>query len=300
VSPEATPDPLRDGTVLDLLADRMPELRPSERKVARALLADYPAAGLGTVAALAQAAAVSAPTVVRFVAALGFDGFPALQQALRQELRLRSEGPLGAFSWERTPGSHSDRLMRSAEQVAAGAVASLRHIPPQELDRAIELLGDTSRKLFLSGGRYSSILARHLAHNLETFRPKVRFVERPFEDDLGAIVGLGHRDVFVLFDFHRYQRSIIELARMVRRRGSTIILVTDVRLSPAASEAHIVLPIEVSAPAPFYTFSAGIILVELMAVAVLEELGDKGRDHLARWETARGRELTVKDGDESA
>ena len=280
--------------VSDLISDRLSDLRAAERKVARALIADYPTAGLGTVASLAHAAGVSGPSVVRCVTALGFDGFSALQDALKDELRLRSEGPLGSIVWASDPGSHSANLVQGAETMATNAVQSLKAIPPQELERAIALLADSSRKVFITGGRYSNSLARHLAINLETIRPKVRFVEQPFGSDLSTLISLGTRDIYVLFDFHRYQSSTVELARNIRRRGATIVLVTDERMSPAASKAQVVIPINVSAPSPFYTFSGGTMLVELFVLAVLQELGDKGREYLARWDATRQRELVTK------
>ena len=280
--------------VSDLISDRLSNLRAAERKVARALIADYPTAGLGTVASLAHAAGVSGPSVVRCVTALGFDGFSALQDALKDELRLRSEGPLGSIVWASDPGSHSANLVQGAETMATNAVQSLKAIPPQELERTIALLADSSRKVFITGGRYSNSLARHLAINLETIRPKVRFVEQPFGSDLSTLISLGTRDIYVLFDFHRYQSSTVELARNIRRRGATIVLVTDERMSPAASKAQVVIPINVSAPSPFYTFSGGTMLMELLVLAVLQELGDKGRDYLARWDATRQRELVTK------
>jgi DNA-binding MurR/RpiR family transcriptional regulator len=292
--PEA---PAQTVTVANLIADKMGELRQAERKVARALIADYPTAGLGTVAQLATAAGVSPPSAVRFATALGFDGFPALQEALKAELRLRSEGPLGQIFWEPPPGSQSDLLVRRAQTMADNAVASLRKIPPEELTAAIDLLADTSRRLFLTGGRYSTILAKDLALNLENIRPKVHYIEDPFGADLSVLMSLHGRDVYVLFDFHRYQRATIELAKQIRRRRSTIILVTDERLSPVASEAQVVLPVNVTAASPFYTFSAGIMLMELLALPVLQILGEKGKKHLAEWETVRGLELLATEND---
>ncbi|MBC7760890.1 MAG: MurR/RpiR family transcriptional regulator, partial [Candidatus Saccharibacteria bacterium] len=44
--------------VSDLIADRSNSLSAAEKKVARTLIADYPTAGLGTVASLAQAGGV--------------------------------------------------------------------------------------------------------------------------------------------------------------------------------------------------------------------------------------------------
>lgn len=289
-APADQSESIRD-TVAELISDRLSSMKPSERKIARALIADYPAAGLGTVASLASAASVSAPSVLRFVTALGFTSFSTMQDSLKNELRVRAEGPVSGIVWELPPGSESERLVSRAETMTANAVQSLRAIPPDELNEAIRLLRDTSRRVFMAGGRYSNILARHLAQNLETIRPKVRFVEHPFDDDLGDIISLSTRDIFVLFDFHRYQRSTIELARLIRRRGATIILITDERLSPAATDAQVVLPISVSAPTPFYSFAAGILLMELLVYPVLLTLGSKGRDYLEKWDALRSREL---------
>ena len=54
-------------TVAERLQQRMADLTPAERKVARVLLAGYPVSGLEPVAKLAARAGVSPPTVVRLV-----------------------------------------------------------------------------------------------------------------------------------------------------------------------------------------------------------------------------------------
>lgn len=57
------------------IKDNMAELSPAERKIARAMLADYPGAGLGSVQMLADRAGVSLPSVVRFARRMGYGGF---------------------------------------------------------------------------------------------------------------------------------------------------------------------------------------------------------------------------------
>ena len=89
--------------IRDRLTDGSVQLTPSDLKVARALLADYPAAGLNTVAHLAAIAGVSGPTVVRFVSRLGFDGFSSFQRALLGEVRhqpLDSAAPASSVIWQ--------------------------------------------------------------------------------------------------------------------------------------------------------------------------------------------------------
>jgi DNA-binding MurR/RpiR family transcriptional regulator len=285
------PQPLSQSTVTELIGDGMDSFSPSERRVARALLADYPSAGLRTAASLAKDAGVSAPSVVRFAAAIGLESFSALQSALRDELSLRSQGPLGRVQWQAEDGSNAEMLVRRATALAGDAVSSLASIPPTEIDRAIDLLADSSRRLFLTGGRFSSALAQHLAINLEPIRPRVRLVTDPFGADMIRVVDLAARDIYLLIDFHRYQRSTVELARLAKRRGASIILITDRKLSPAASDADVVLPINVSAPSPFYTLSAGIMLVELLVIPVFHRLGKKGEQRMGTWDAFRSREL---------
>lgn len=68
------------------IQDELDDLTRSERQLASILLQDYPMAGLQSITKLAAAARVSTPTVIRMARKLGFDGFPDLQDALREEV----------------------------------------------------------------------------------------------------------------------------------------------------------------------------------------------------------------------
>ena len=81
-----TDSPAEGLPLRDEIFQRMDELTPAERKVARTLLARYPAAGLESTAALAAAAGTSKPTVLRLLDRLGFGSYPEFQQRLRDEV----------------------------------------------------------------------------------------------------------------------------------------------------------------------------------------------------------------------
>lgn len=70
----------------DLITDPGLDLTPSERKVVRALLDQYPRNGLGPMARLAEHAGVSDPTIVRLVKKLRSS--PAVRCRLRGTPRL--------------------------------------------------------------------------------------------------------------------------------------------------------------------------------------------------------------------
>lgn len=80
-------------------------LTPSEEKIVRLLLTDYPTSGLGTASSLARRAGVSDPTVVRLVVKLGYEGFPDFQAKLLAEVEARLHSPLLMMEAKTSRGS---------------------------------------------------------------------------------------------------------------------------------------------------------------------------------------------------
>ena len=70
------------------------DLTAAESKVATALLADYPFAGLSTVTELAKRSQVSTQTIFRLIAKLGFAGYAEFQRALIGEIKERYHSPV--------------------------------------------------------------------------------------------------------------------------------------------------------------------------------------------------------------
>lgn len=93
-------------------------LTPTERKVGRVLLANYPVAGLETIAQLALRADVSGPTVLRLISKLGFDSYTAFQTALRDELEIRLQSPLVRHDPAQLQGD-SDFLVSYAARITS-------------------------------------------------------------------------------------------------------------------------------------------------------------------------------------
>ena len=92
-------------TIGEEVRERFGEMTPSERRVARTLLATYPTAGLESLPRLADDAGVTGPTVLRFVRKIGFDGYPDFQRSLREEVQARTEGLPSLY---RTKGATQD------------------------------------------------------------------------------------------------------------------------------------------------------------------------------------------------
>ncbi|MBJ7385642.1 MAG: MurR/RpiR family transcriptional regulator [Mycolicibacterium sp.] len=266
-------------------------LSKAERRVGRALLADYPSAGLASAARLAERAEVSPPTVLRFAQSLGYDGFAGLQVALRAELTAQSSGPITRLPDAPAAGGLLDRLLRQARGQNDRALETLAMLPEPALDAAVALLSDAGRPVHLHGGRFSHLLAAHLAAHLEQLRPGVRLLTDPRGRDLGSMMELTRRDVVVLFDYHRYQRSAADLAAAVHRAGATVVLITDDLACPVAPDAEVVLAASSTVGTVYQSMAAGFLLTELLIPLVMDAIGEPARTRMALWEQQRRAEL---------
>jgi DNA-binding MurR/RpiR family transcriptional regulator len=229
--------------------------------------------------------------VLRFAQSLGYDGVADLQVALRAELSARSSGPITRLPDAPAAGSLLDRLLQQGRAQNQRAEQTLALLAEPALDAAVALLADASRTVYLHGGRFSHLLAMHLAAHLEQLRPGIRVLGDPTGGDLGALLELSGRDVVVLFDYHRYQRSAAELAGRVHRAGATVLLITDDLSCPVAPDAEVVLAATSTVGTTYQSMAAGFLLTELLIPLVMDAIGEPARTRMALWEEQRRAEL---------
>ncbi|WP_441248836.1 MurR/RpiR family transcriptional regulator [Kitasatospora sp. McL0602] len=277
------------STLAEEIRQKLGELSPAERKVARVLLAAYPSAGFETVAVLAGRASVSAPTVVRFVNRLGYRGFPDFQASLRSELDERNASPLSLYT---TPGHGREPEAQEVtpDQVLGPAVTrTLAELPPHDLERAVQLLADPKRRITLFGGRFTHLLAEYLGLHLMQLRDDVRLVPGRDVERTAVLATLGRRDVLVVFDYRRYEADKLTVAQVAQECGASVVLFTDAWLSPVAQYAEVVLASQVIVPSPYDSYVPTLAVVETLISRVLSALGEDGRRHLQAAEEAAER-----------
>ncbi len=270
-------------SIAEQIRQRLGELSPSERRVARTLLAGPPTIGLESSARLAQYAGVSGPTVSRFIAELGFTSYAAFQRALHEEISARMMPPDEIYRRHQQEQRSPDLLGTCAQVLAEAVTASVTGLQPDEFGRAVSLVADTGRPVLVTGGWFSQLLAGYLASVLRELRADVRLVGPSDSDRAGAIADIRKRDTLVAFDFRRYDRDTLAIAQAAHSAGARIVLVTDPWLSPVADAADAVLTAQVTGPAPFESLTAALAVVETLVTAVADELGEAGRARFDRF-----------------
>jgi DNA-binding MurR/RpiR family transcriptional regulator len=273
------------ATVAEEIRGRMPSLTTSERRVARALLAAYPIAGLEPLSKLVARAGVSPPTALRFVAKAGFDGYPDFQQRLREEVQLRIDSPASRYA--ATGGVASDHARPQAEfrTLIENLETTGKGIDSYEFNSVIDLLLDSRRRVIALGGVISRALAAHLVRRLAQLRPGVSLSPENSSRVFDQIVDLRRGDVVVAFDYKRYQQDTNAFMRRASQSKAVVILCTDqLHLCPGLEVADHVLTFSIDGPPPFDSPIGGFALVEALASRIAARLGESGRHRITRME----------------
>lgn len=262
-------------SVSELIAERIDSMPAGERRSAQALIANYPLTGLKTVADFAQQAGVSSPTILRFVARLGFQNYPEFQAALQDELAAQLQSPASRAD---RPAAAGGEMSATLEATLENIRTTFRMVPERQIAEVVELLSNRKAKVFLVGGRFTDPLARYTAAHLAIIRPNTFHLAGQEWNWRDRLIDMGKRDVILIFDIRRYQESLVRFAEAADRRGSRIVLFTDQWLSPIARFARHVLAARTAIPSPFDSSAALFVLAETLVGELTRRLEpDSGR-----------------------
>ncbi len=268
-----TPTPLPQ-----LIAAAGDRLTPTERRIAAAVVSDPTLLAFGTVSRLAEVVGTSRPSIIRFAANLGFNGFPQLQDHARQSLtreisrptdRIRQDGdtPLARVAMERALASAFEAVGRAATD---DALTDLAHRIT------------TANAVWVVSGETSQAGALALVSGLSMVRPRVQLLLEHTVGSQLSDAALG--DIAIAIDFQRYRRSLVRTAEVLTAEGIGLVAITDGPLSPLAGLTPDWFELDVPAVGPFDTSISSVAFAELIVAAVATLLRDDATDRIDRTE----------------
>lgn len=271
------------ATVAKLVKQRIQEelddLTRSERQLASVLLQDYPMTGLQSITKLAAAAQVSTPTVIRMARKLGFDGFPALQEALREEVAAQIKKPISKRDAWVVDDEAEHPTTRFAQAVWTNMRHTLERLDKEMFDTVAQLLANTDRHLYVVGGRITRSNADYLFNHMQIIRPNVTMLGNSANVWPQYLLDMDETSVLVIFDIRRYEAYLEKLAQVASSRGVTVILFTDQWGSPIGKTANYTFHALVEAPSSWDS----TIALQLISETLIAEVQE------ARWEESKER-----------
>lgn len=233
----------QDIQVLDRVKSAYASLRPSERRVADLVLADPERCASATIGELAEWAQVSQPTVVRFVQALGFDGYRSFKYCLLRDGGGAGERQphfehLGGFDLK--PWDRLEELPLKETRVSESLLdETLKGLSVQALERAVQILA-AARMIDIYGVENSLTPANDLLAKLTYLGLRCRMHTDAYLQQIGA-AHLEPVDAAVAFSHSGCSMDTVKAIRQARRAGASTIAVTSRRESLITKYADVCL-----------------------------------------------------------
>jgi DNA-binding MurR/RpiR family transcriptional regulator len=261
-------------SLANLVASLHERLTPAEQRIAKAVLADPMLLTFGTVSALAIHVDTSNPTVVRFAIKLGFEGFGELQQYARDEISQRLTSP--------SQRVRQDEAVAPLQSKIENAVQAAFEVLTSDCLDAMAAPIVSANNVWILSGETSMSGAVTLASGLTMVRPNVRLIQE--HSSARDLCGAKQGDVAVVFDFSRYRRNSVVVARALADLGVEIVAITDGPFSPLSSLTENRCELVIPAVGPFDSSVPAVIAAELLVAHVVTELRDEARDRIDRLE----------------
>lgn len=248
-------------------------LPASQQRVAELVVRDPEAIAFGTVQSVAEQSGTSPPTVVRFAASLGFDGYSELRDAVRSEVseRLRS----AATRIGRT--RHGPLLEQALAVERANVERTIAGLDEADVVRAAELLADPARRVWVLPSSQLAGLAAHIADDLRFCRGRVELLDGPEFRVHTLLAGVRDGDVVLSFDIQRHEAALVRAQRAAVAGGATPIAVTDRLPCSLDLAGGVALPFACETTGPFESQVGALVVANLL----VSEVADRRQDVMA-------------------
>jgi DNA-binding MurR/RpiR family transcriptional regulator len=251
---------------------RFEEFSRSQKDVAQYIVDHLDEAAFQTAEELARRANTSSSTVVRFSQALGFEGFPELQQAARDEYRRQVGG--GAINGG--PPTATAAPLFSLDHTEFEAALAADHVNVEDtahklsrsdVEAAIDAIV-SSEKVLIAGTDQMAFFASYLRHLLMLLDVRSEVVASPSQEALGRLSRIDDRTLVVGLSAGRPHPLITRTMKLARHRKATTLAITDATLSEVARLARIRLYYSSNTPAFVRSHTALLSIIQALAYGV--------------------------------
>jgi DNA-binding MurR/RpiR family transcriptional regulator len=252
---------------------RFDECSRSQKDVAQYIVDHLDEAAFQTAEELARRANTSSSTVVRFSQALGFEGFPELQAAAREEYRRVHAGGRGS---NQAAVNGSSTPLFSLDQNEFEAALAADHLNVEETARkvsrtAVDALVDaivSAEKVLVAGTDQMAFFASYLRHLLMLLDLRVDVVASPSQEALSRLGRIEEGTLVIGLSAGRPHPLVVRAMKLARHRKARTAAITDATLSEVAKLAQIKLYYSSNSPTYVRSHTALLSLIQALAYGV--------------------------------
>ncbi|HMC07255.1 MAG TPA: MurR/RpiR family transcriptional regulator [Solirubrobacterales bacterium] len=248
-------------TLSTYITERFEEFSRSQKDVARYIVDHLDEAAFQTAEELARRASTSSSTVVRFSQALGFEGYPELQQAAIEEYRNRADDQNGGgqlFDFD-----HSE-FESSLGADHANVEETARSLTREQVEACVSALASAQRVMIV-GVDQMAFFASYLRHLLALLDMRAEVVASPRQDSITRLSRVDESTLVIAFSAGRAHPLVVRAMKLARHRRARTLSISDATLSEVGEHAELTL--YYSSNSPSFTRSNAALLGIVQALA---------------------------------
>ena len=203
-----------------------------QKLIAQYILKNYDKVAFMTACKLGETVGVSESTVVRFANALGYSGYPKLQDAL-QELIKNKLTTVQRVDMVQEFNDDSAILKKILKSDIDNIKDTLDEIDEKAFeDAANKIL--KAKRIYILGMRSSFTIAQYLGFYLGIILDSVHVIRMDMGDAFEQVVKINEDDVLIAISFPRYSTKSYQIVSYAKETGAHIVSLTDSLFAPVA------------------------------------------------------------------
>jgi len=221
------------------IVEQHPSLTPKGRIIGNYIIENPRKAVFMTTKELSETCQVSEATVVRFVSQLGFSGYSAFRQALRDfvdtDLNLLDRKDLSGLK-----GPDADRLHRVVLEETDNLQYFYEIAEMEALSAAVTAM-EESEHIYVVGSRLSYTFAYYLGWSLTKIRQNVQILKGSDSTSIDWLTIAPEESLVIIIATTRYPNELIQLGKLVQRLEKKLLVIADSSLCPLMQSADLSL-----------------------------------------------------------
>ena len=204
-----------------------------QKLIAQYILKNYDKVAFMTACKLGEAVGVSESTVVRFANALGYSGYPKLQDALQEVIKNKLT-TVQRVDMVKEFNDDSAILKKIVKSDMDNIKDTLEEIDEKAFEEAANRILKAKR-IYIVGMRSSFRIAQYLGFYLGIILDSVHVIRTDMGDAFEQVVKINEDDVLIAISFPRYSKKSYQIVSYAKEKGAHIVSLTDSPFAPVAS-----------------------------------------------------------------
>ena len=204
-----------------------------QKLIAQYILKNYDKVAFMTACKLGEAVGVSESTVVRFANALGYSGYPKLQDALQEFIKNKLT-TVQRVDMVKEFNDDSAILKKIVKSDMDNIKDTLEEIDEKAFEEAANRILKAKR-IYIVGMRSSFTIAQYLGFYLGIILDSVHVIRTDMGDAFEQVVKINEDDVLIAISFPRYSKKSYQIVSYAKEKGAHIVSLTDSPFAPVAS-----------------------------------------------------------------